>query len=247
MPSIRWLLLIPAIAVLQTACGPIRATTGVVDARAAIRSAEEAQADSVALYEMTLAREYLQKAREEMGYNDYYVAEQLSLKAIELATAARQKAVGVEQLIEDDTVGGPVLEEPDLDVLPDIGELAPDRRAGDEEEGDDLLQPEGDDPWAGGGTTQPEGTAPPVETAPVETAPAGEATQLIFPEGVPWGTTTIPPTPAPTTPPPAQPGTGAEETPPAAVTPEEPPAEEPAEEEEDDDLLLPDWLDEEDP
>lgn len=248
MPSIRWLLLIPAIAVLQTACGPIRATTGVVDARAAIRSAEEVQADSVALYEMTLAREYLQKAREEMGYNDYYVAEQLSLKAIELATAAREKAVGVEQLLEDDTVGGPVLEEPDLDVLPDIGELAPDRRAGDEEEGDDLLQPEGGDPW--GGTTQPEEAAPPVETSP----PAD--TQPIFPEGVPWGPEpTTPPTTSPTTPPPAQPETGTEGTPPAEAPPEAPPEApsedppgEPEEEEEDDGgLLLPDWLDEEEP
>ncbi len=237
MPSIRGSLLILAIALLQTACGPIRSTTGVVDARTAIRAAEEVNADSVALYEMTLAREYLSKAREEMGYNDYYVAEQLCLKAVEHATAAREKAVGIETLIEDDGVdGGPVLEEPDLDVLPDLGELAPDRRAGDEDEGDDLLLPEGDDPWSGGGT--------PAETSP--TTPPTADPQPIFPEGVPWGTEPAPTpstTPTPTTPPPAPPATGTDPPPPEA-----PPAEPEEEEDEDEgDLLLPDWLDEEDP
>ncbi len=225
MPSRRWLLLILAVAVLQTACGPIRSTTGLVDARAAIRSAEDVNADRVALYEMTLAREYLQKAREEMGYNDYYVAEQLTTKAIELATAAREKAVGQEHLLEDDGTG-PAVEEPDLDVLPDVGELAPDRRAGDEEAGDDLLQPESANPWGAG-------TAP----APAPAPPASD----------PWEMDTPPATP----PPPAElveprPRTDGNEEPKDA---EPPPAEAPADEEEDDsgDLLLPDWLEEEDP
>ena len=242
MPRIRWSLLIRALAVLHTACGPIRATTGVVDARAAIRAAEEVNADSVALYEMTLAREYLGKAREEMGYNDYYVAEQLCIKAVEHAVAAREKAVGVDTLIEDDgSEGGPVLEEPDLDVLPDIGELAPDRRAGDEEEGDDLLQPEGSDPW--GSNTQPVEGAP--TTPPPAAAPPAADPQPILPEGVPWGTEPTT-TPTPTPPPPVPPATGT--APPAEAPPaQEVPAEAEEEEEEEGDLLLPDWLDEEDP
>ena len=146
--TIRWLLLILAVAVLETACGPIRATTGMVDARHAIEEAEVEGADSVALYEMSLAREYLGKANEELGYNDYYMAEQLAIKAEEMADLAMEKTLGV-------TAVGPVesggVEAPNIEDLPDWGELDPDRRTGaeDEEEGDILEQ---EDPW---GTYKP--------------------------------------------------------------------------------------------
>jgi hypothetical protein len=232
MPSIRWLLLLPAIAAFATACGPIRSTAGMVDARAAIRAAEDVGADSVALYEMTLAREYLDKAREEMGYNDYFVAEQLSIKAMELALAAREKAVGDELLLEDDETTSPVMEDPDLDELPDIGELSPQRRSGAKEDEDDLLAP---DPWE-------EEAAPP--------APAEPAAPLT-PTSDPWTLDMPPPTATPAAVPSPAPAEGTapvEGTPPAEE--DAPPAEEEEEEEEEEDsgdLLMPDWLDEEEP
>ncbi len=228
MPSIRWLLLLLAVAALQTACGPIRSTTGMVDARAAIRAAEEVNADSVALYEMTLAREYLDKAREEMGYNDYFVAEQLSIKAMELAIAAREKAVGDEVLLEEEDPTLPTMEEPDLEVLPDVGELPLRRRTGDEEADDDLLAP---DPWE-------------EEAAPTSTEPA-ESDAPLLPASDPWSLDMPPPEPtpsAPVVPPPAEGTPPTEGTSPAE---EPPPAEEEEEEEDSGDLLLPDWLDEE--
>jgi len=86
--TIRWLLLIPVVALLETACGPIRSTSGLIAARQAIADAEAENADGAALYEMTLAREYLRKGNEELGYNDYYMAEQLYIKAEQLAVTA---------------------------------------------------------------------------------------------------------------------------------------------------------------
>ena len=145
--TLRWILLLGVVAVLETACGPIRSTSGVVYARQAIQDAESEGADGVALYEMTLAREYLRKAREEMGYNDYYMAEQLAIKAEEMADLAMEKTLGASAVAPVERGG---VEEPNIDELPDWGELDPERRSGDEEEGDDLLDAE--DPW---GTYKP--------------------------------------------------------------------------------------------
>ena len=140
--TIRWLLLLLALAVLETACGPIRATTGMVDARRAIGEAEIEGADSVALYEMSLAREYLGKANEELGYNDYYMAEQLAIKAIELAELALEKTIG-SAAFEAERVDT-VVETPDMEELPDWGEVDPDWGAEEEPAGDLLDQ---EDPW----------------------------------------------------------------------------------------------------
>ena len=134
------------VAVMETACGPIRSTSGVVYARQAIQDAESEGADSVALYEMTLAREYLRKAREEMGYNDYYMAEQLAIKAEEMADLALDKTLGAAAVSTDRAHG---VETPNLEDLPDWGELDPERRSGDEEEGEELLE---EDSW---GTYKP--------------------------------------------------------------------------------------------
>jgi hypothetical protein len=143
--TIRWLLLLGVVVVFETACGPIRATSGLVYARQALDEAEADGADSVALYEMTLAREYLRKASEELGYNDYYMAEQLAIKAEQLADLAREKTIGTaafEQEKPPEITGTP---EVDVEELPDWGELDPDRRAGDEDADEQLLEAE--DPW----------------------------------------------------------------------------------------------------
>jgi len=145
--TIRWLALLAAVALAETACGPIRATTGMNDARLAINDAEAEGADAVALYEMTLAREYLGKAREELGYNDYYMAEQLALKALELADLALDKTIGsdVFKAGEEDVE----VEAPDMEELPDWGEVSPDWGKTEEEkkgtEEEELLDSE----WGG--------------------------------------------------------------------------------------------------
>lgn len=148
--TIRWLALLVAVAMVETACGPIRATTGMTDARHAIEDAEAEGADAVALYEMTLAREYLGKAREELGYNDYYMAEQLAIKAVELADLALEKTIGSD-VFKAGEQEVPV-EAPDMEALPDWGEVSPDwgkteeERKGAPEEGDVL---DTDDSWEG--------------------------------------------------------------------------------------------------
>ncbi len=160
--TLRWLLLLPVVALLETACGPIRSTSGLIAAKQAIADAEAENADSAALYEMTLAREYLRKGNEELGYNDYYMAEQLYIKSEQLAVTALEKVLGTE-VIEDQDQLVP-LDDPDLELIPEEGELDPNRRKGDEEEIEDLLEQED--------TLAPEEPATPAPTEP----PAGTAT-----------------------------------------------------------------------
>ncbi len=177
--NLRWLLLLVIVAVIETACGPIRSTAGLADAQKMLRAAENEQADKVALYEMTLARKYLDKAFEELGYNDYYEAERLAIEAEGYAQAALQKALGTELIDPQDA--GPAIDEPDLEVIPEEGELAPDRRTGDEDVGDVVLEQE-DEPVPPATTTPeetPAATTTPAETPqdppPAETPPAEEA------------------------------------------------------------------------
>ncbi len=145
--TIRWLLLLGALLVFETACGPIRATSGLVYAKQALTEAEADGADSVALYEMTLAREYLRKASEELGYNDYYMAEQLAIKAEELADLARQKTLGGEIIEEEkpDEITGVTVPDVDVTDLPEWGEVVPDARIDQGEKDEQLLEAE--DPW----------------------------------------------------------------------------------------------------
>jgi len=138
--TIRWLLLIPVVALLETACGPIRSTSGLIAAKQAIADAEAENADSAALYEMTLAREYLRKGNEELGYNDYYMAEQLYIKAEQLAVTALEKMLGAEIIDGQDELVP--LDDSDLDLIPEEGELDPDRRTGGEDDMEDLLEQE---------------------------------------------------------------------------------------------------------
>lgn len=138
--TLRWLLLLVFVAVVETACGPIRSTASLVDAQKMIKAAENEQAEKFALYEMTLARRYMDKAYEELGYSDYFAAEQMAQKAELHAETALQISLGTE--IVDPSDLGPIIDEPDLEVIPEEGELAPDRRTGDEDVGDVILEQE---------------------------------------------------------------------------------------------------------
>jgi len=191
MVTLRWLLLLVIVAVVETACGPIRSTAGLVDAQKMLQAAENEEADSVAQYEMTLARRYLDKAYEELGYNDYYTAEQMARKAEEHAEAALQKALGTE--LVDPLDAGPEIEQPDLEVIPEEGELDPNRRAGDEDAGDVVLEQDPSTPWATGtpGTTETTATeTTPTETTATETTPTETtATETTSTETAPEETT----------------------------------------------------------
>ena len=64
-----------------TGCTAGRSLYYVWSAERSVTEAVEAGADTKAVYEYTLAREYLKKAKEETGYSDYKDAERLARKA----------------------------------------------------------------------------------------------------------------------------------------------------------------------
>jgi len=74
------------------ACGPIVGGVDIVNANIALSAAETAGAKKSALYEYTAAREYLQKAREEYGYSDFWASRVYAEKAEGYAISARKKA-----------------------------------------------------------------------------------------------------------------------------------------------------------
>ncbi|MBN1337524.1 MAG: DUF4398 domain-containing protein [Deltaproteobacteria bacterium] len=69
-------------------CTAGRSVFHVWSAERSLDDAIAAGADTRALYEFTLAREYLEKAKEESGYSDYKDAEQLARKAEKWAVQA---------------------------------------------------------------------------------------------------------------------------------------------------------------
>ncbi len=73
-------------------CGPTKSTTALVQARSAIRRAEDADAKKKHPYELTLAHEYYVKAKEEAGYSQFEIAEKLAKQAIEYARVASGEA-----------------------------------------------------------------------------------------------------------------------------------------------------------
>ncbi len=70
----------------------IASTGKILKGSASVESAERAEAEKYALYELTRAREYLHKAREEWGYSDYEAAEKFADQAKEWAVKALDKA-----------------------------------------------------------------------------------------------------------------------------------------------------------
>ena len=92
------LLLLLALSPLP-ACGPVAATSHVVDAREQVEAALAAGADTYAPYEYTKAQIYLRKAKELEGRSDYEQsmvfakeAEEMAGKAVEVARKARARA-----------------------------------------------------------------------------------------------------------------------------------------------------------
>ena len=83
----RAVLVLVAGAVLA-ACGPGKSTQAILKARKEIKRAVFAEAGKKHPYELTLAREYYVKAKEEAGYSKFELAETLAKQAITYAKIA---------------------------------------------------------------------------------------------------------------------------------------------------------------
>lgn len=77
---------------LATGCTAARASYFVIDAERKFQTAVEAGGEERAVYETTLAREYLWKAKEEVNSSDFGAAEQLCKKSIAWSAEAYEKA-----------------------------------------------------------------------------------------------------------------------------------------------------------
>jgi len=102
------LLFVGLVGALATGCAAARGNYYLYDATDVFLKAKAAGA-SEAVYEWTMATEFLMKAREEAGYSDYEYAETLAREsidwsrraqeAVEMGITGREKAI--EQMVED--------------------------------------------------------------------------------------------------------------------------------------------------
>lgn len=74
-------------------CGPTQSTAYLIDAETMMEGARTAQAEKLAPYDWTLAKLYLQKSKEEVGYSDFEQAVDYAKKAVDYATRARDNAM----------------------------------------------------------------------------------------------------------------------------------------------------------
>ena len=79
-------------AIVVFSCGPTKSTTAIIQAHSAIKHAEQLDAKTKHPYELTLAREYYVKSKEEAGYSRFELSESLARKAIEFAKVAAGEA-----------------------------------------------------------------------------------------------------------------------------------------------------------
>jgi hypothetical protein len=85
-------LIVIALALMASGCGPVVSGVQIVKANIALNAAETAGAKASAVYEYTAAVEYLKKAREENAYSDFSASQTYANKALDYALRARQKA-----------------------------------------------------------------------------------------------------------------------------------------------------------
>jgi hypothetical protein len=89
---LRSIALLSLLCVPLAGCAAARATYFLYDAERKFDEAVAAGAPERAPYEITLASEFLDKAKEEDGYSDFGAAESLSRKSMEYSAAAFAKA-----------------------------------------------------------------------------------------------------------------------------------------------------------
>lgn len=93
MKKLAPLVVVCAVALpLLTGCGPILSTYLILSAQADLEGAKAAEAEKYAVYEYTMASEYLHKAREEQGYADFGPSIDYAFKAEEMAAKGTEKA-----------------------------------------------------------------------------------------------------------------------------------------------------------
>src|SRR5687768_8845152 len=79
-------------ALLLEGCTAVRATYYIVDAEKKYQAAVAEGALEQAPYEITMASEFLTKAKEEDGYSDFGATEMLCRKSIEYSAAAYERS-----------------------------------------------------------------------------------------------------------------------------------------------------------
>jgi Domain of unknown function (DUF4398) len=80
------------LALLAAGCGPVRATSVIGDAEAAVARARAAGSEKAAPYETVSAELYLTKAREQQGRAQYGAAEDLAKQSLRFAQEAIERA-----------------------------------------------------------------------------------------------------------------------------------------------------------
>ena len=78
--------------VLLVGCGPLVSGTKIIQADIRLSEAETAGAKMSALYEYTIAEEYLKKSREEHAYSEFWTSRRYADYAILFSEKARTKA-----------------------------------------------------------------------------------------------------------------------------------------------------------
>ena len=79
---------------LAAGCGPVRATSVIGEAEAAVARARAADGERLAPYETVTAELYLEKAREQSGRAQYGAAEDLARQSLRFARDAVERAGG---------------------------------------------------------------------------------------------------------------------------------------------------------
>lgn len=107
-----WLLLALAIPLLGGCAA--RSSYFLLNAERAYQAALKDQTEKYAPYEMTLAAQYLDKAREENGYSQFEQCEKLSIesqkyaeKAIEVASERKINMEGSDEIVPEERVEKP--------------------------------------------------------------------------------------------------------------------------------------------
>ena len=77
---------------LGSGCGPVVSGVRILKASVELSETEAAGARETALYEYTVAEEYLKKAREEHAYSEFWYARRYVDKALLYAKEARSRA-----------------------------------------------------------------------------------------------------------------------------------------------------------
>src|SRR5688500_3964410 len=82
------LLVVLLIGAPTSGCTAAKASIQTVSAEESLRLAREYKADQIAAYEYTMALRYLEKAREEIGYSQFKMADALARQSAEWADRA---------------------------------------------------------------------------------------------------------------------------------------------------------------